>query len=1267
MSHVTAANARGDDHVANEDKYLAYLKRATADLRDARKQLRDVEDKATEPIAIVAMSCRFPGGVATPEDLWDLVANGRDAISGFPTDRGWQVEDIPLEGGFLYDVSKFDPAFFGISPREALAMDPQQRLLLETSYEAFERAGIDPSTLKGSRTGVFAGLMYHDYAAREIAPPEGVEGYLGNGSAGSIASGRVSYTLGLEGPAVTIDTACSSSLVALHWAVQALRLGECEMALAGGVAVMSTPGTFIDFARQGALASDGRCKAFSADADGTGWGEGVGMLLLERLSDAQRLGHEVLAVVRGSAINQDGASSGLTAPNGPSQQRVIKQALASAGLSTSDVDVVEAHGTGTSLGDPIEAQALLATYGQDREEPLWLGSLKSNIGHTQAAAGVAGIIKMVMALRHGVLPKTLHADVRSPHVDWADGNIELLTEAREWPAGERLRRAGISSFGISGTNAHTIIEQAPVVEPVEAASTPAAVPFVLSGKTEQALRAQAAKLSEHLAAHPDTNPHDLAWSLATTRTAHTHRAAIVGTELADVVRGLDSLNPGVAKESGLAFLFTGQGSQRAGMGRELHAAYPVFAKAFDEVAALVDVRDTQDELDRTEFTQPAIFALEVALYRLVESWGIRPDHLAGHSIGEIAAAHVAGVLSLEDAAKLVNARARLMQALPAGGAMVALQATEDEVLPHLGINVSIAAVNGLKAIVLAGEETAVAQVVERFTDRKSKRLAVSHAFHSPLMDPMLDDFREVVTTLTFQRPRIELLGDVTNPEYWVAHVRDTVRFHEAVQTLEQRGVTKFLELGPDGVLAAMAEVPVTPLLRKDRPEVESVATAVGALHVSGVTVDWTAFFGGGTKVSLPTYAFQRDRFWLDVVPGGVRLGASDHPLLGSTLSLADSDGLVLSGHLALDTHAWLADHAVSGTVLLPGTAFVELAIHAADQVGCDLLEELTLEAPLVVPEHGGVQVQVGVSGPDETSRRALTVHSRLDGPWTRHATGTLLPTAPATTFDLSEWPPAGAQPVATDALYDDLASVGLAYGPVFQGARAVWQRDDEVFADIAVDDDVTGFGIHPALLDATLHALGAVSSGDQARLPFAWRDVALHAVGASAVRVRLAPTGADGVSLQVADTTGAPVASIGSLVLREVRADQLAAGFTESLFHVDWTVLPVADASARIVETTLDADLSAVEPADAVLVRLTAETDGADEVHEAVHAALRLVCAWLADERFVASRLVFATNGVISVDGEDVTDAPNSAVWGLIRSAQTEHPDRFTLLDTDGT
>ncbi|MFD4673750.1 SDR family NAD(P)-dependent oxidoreductase [Lentzea sp. NPDC058450] len=1253
MTHVTDAAARGDDHVANEDKYLEYLKRATADLRDARKRLKDVEDRASEPIAIVAMSCRLPGGVSTPEDLWDLVAGGHDAIAGFPADRGWQAADIPLEGGFLHDASEFDPAFFGISPREALGTDPQQRLLLETAWEAFERAGIDPTTLRGSRTGVFAGLMYHDYVMRDIAPPEGVEAYLGNGSAGSIATGRIAYTLGLEGPAVTIDTACSSSLVALHWAVQALRLGECDMALAGGVAVMSTPSTFIDFARQGALAADGRCKAFAAEADGTGWGEGAGMLLVERLSDAVANGHPVLAVVRGSAINQDGASSGLTAPNGPAQQRVIRQALASAGLSTSDIDAVEAHGTGTRLGDPIEAQALLATYGQDRAEPLWLGSLKSNVGHTQAAAGVAGVIKMVMALRNGVLPKTLHADTPTPQVDWSEGNVRLLTEAREWPASDRPRRVGVSSFGISGTNAHTIIEQAPdAVEPAEFTG-PATVPFVLSGKSEQALRAQAAKLRDHLAANPGLNPRDLAWSLATTRTAHSHRAAIVGRDLADVTRGLGNLTSGVATEAGLAFLFTGQGSQRSGMGRELYAAFPVYAKAFDEVAALVDVRD--DQLDRTEFTQPAIFALEVALYRLVESWGIRPDFLAGHSIGEIAAAHVAGVLSLADAATLVSARARLMQALPEGGAMVALQATEDEVTPHLTDLVSLAAINGPSSVVVAGEEAAVQQVVAQFADRKSKRLSVSHAFHSPLMDPMLDDFRAVVSKLTFNAPKIAMLGDVTDPEHWVRHVRDTVRFADTMAALESRHVRKFLEIGPDGVLAAMADVPVIPLLRKDRPEAETVAAAIGALHVGGVALDWAAFLGGGNRVDLPTYAFQRDRFWLSEVHG-VRLGASDHPLLGSTVSLADSDGLVLSGYLSLDTHEWLADHAVHGVVLLPGTAFVELAIRAADEVGCDHLEELTLEAPLVVPEHGGVQVQVGVGGPDETGRRAFTVHSRVDGPWTRHATGTVVPAAPAPAQGLSEWPPA-AEPVEIDSLYDGLASAGLVYGPIFQGVQAVWRRGDELFAEIAVDADTEAYGLHPALLDAALHPLALVTEG-AARLPFSWRDVALHATGATELRVRLAPAGA-GYELTVADGSGAPVATIGALVLRE--AGQVSAGHTESLFHVDWTPIKVQGGEATIVEAALDIDLTTIETVpDVVLVPLQANGYRAAEIHDAVHAALALVRAWLADDRFAAARLAFLT-------GDLTEDGQAAAVHGLIRSAQTEHPNRFLLVETDGS
>ncbi|WP_141753702.1 type I polyketide synthase, partial [Streptomyces luteocolor] len=682
-SAVSGSTASG----SQDTRMVEALRASLKEIDRLRERTRALTATAREPIAIVGMACRYPGGVRSPQELWELVERGGDGIGAFPADRGWDPDlydpepgkagrSYTREGGFLHDAGDFDAGFFGISPREAPLMDPQQRLLLEGSWEALESAGIDPESLRGSRTGVFAGLMYHDY--------------FGSFGSGSIVSGRVAYTLGLEGPTLTVDTACSSSLVTLHLAAQSLRQGESTLALAGGVTVMASPGTYVEFSRQGALSPDGRCRAFAEDANGTGFAEGLGVLVLERLSDARRNGHEVLAVIRGSAVNSDGASNGLTAPNGPSQQRVIRAALAAARVSAAEVDLVEAHGTGTTLGDPIEAQALLATYGSERpaDAPLWLGSIKSNIGHTQAAAGVAGVIKTVMAMRHGVLPATLHAAEPSTKVDWTSGNVRLLTDSRPWPSGDHPRRAGISSFGISGTNAHVIVEEAAAeavsdeaAEPADGAPEAATAPALLwplSARSPQALPAQAERLRAFVEARPELEPAVVARELGVRRAAFGHRAAVTGADREQLLAGLRALAAGDASPAVVtgrartgartAFLFTGQGAQRLGMGLELRAHYPVFAETFDAIDAELGLNlaellagGDREAVHRTQYAQTALFAFEVALFRLLESWGVRPDHLAGHSVGELAAAHVAGVLDLRDACALVAARGRLMQ------------------------------------------------------------------------------------------------------------------------------------------------------------------------------------------------------------------------------------------------------------------------------------------------------------------------------------------------------------------------------------------------------------------------------------------------------------------------------------------------------------------------------------------------------------------------------------------------------------------------------
>ncbi|MEU1147351.1 SDR family NAD(P)-dependent oxidoreductase [Streptomyces sp. NPDC005901] len=1393
-----------------------------------------------DPIVIVGMACRFPGGIRSPQELWQATLDGVDAITDFPDDRGWDIADLydpdpdragktyTRRGGFLHDAAVFEPEFFGISPREAAAMDPQQRLLLETAWEALERTGIAPDSLRGSRTGVFTGLMPMEYGPPLHEPVEGMDGFRMLGSASSVASGRISYQLGLEGPAMTIDTACSSSLVALHLAVQALRNGECTLALAGGVTVMSTPTTFVEFSRQRAMSVDGRCKAFSDDADGAGWAEGVGLLVVERLSEARRLGHQVYAVVRGSAVNQDGGSNGMTAPNGPSQQRVIRDALASARLTSADVDVVEAHGTGTSLGDPIEAQALLATYGQGRDakRPLWLGSVKSNIGHTQAAAGVAGIIKMVQAMRHGVMPRTLHADTPSRHVDWESGAVSVLAAQQEWPELERPRRSAVSSFGISGTNAHVILEAPPAdtvslsetappedtvslsdtvppadtapparTAPPESAAGPGeaapseqttarapeapVIAWPLSARTADGLRRQAARLLDHInraptntspdpadrdTAHRDTthrdpapDPRDVAHTLATGRALMDHRAVVLGTgrddlteALAAVARGEDApaavtgAVPAVGA-GGLALVFSGQGSQRAGMGRELHARHPIFAEAFDAVCAAVDahldgyaehpLRDVvfapegsplAPLLQQSMYTQTGLFALEVGLLELLRDRGVTPGHVMGHSLGEITAAYAAGVFSLSDACALVAARGRLMQALPEGGAMVAVAAGEEETRAHIaaaGLTdaVGIAAVNGPRAVVVSGDEAAALAVADHFRQagHRVRRLAVSHAFHSHRMDAMLDEFADALSGLAFNPPRIPVISNVTGgpvdagrlctARYWVEHVRGAVRFADGVRALADQGVRAFLEVGPDAAVTSMAHATLDECLGDDayvavatlksgQDEAFALHRALAETFVAGTPVRWDRLLTGGRPVELPGYPFAGQRYWQDAAAStaGVRaagLTGTRHPFLGAAVHLPDGQ-TVLTGRVLPGAHPWLADHAIGGTVLLPGTAFLDLALHAGAETGCPFVEELTLQEPLLLPAGTAVYLQVVVGAPDATGRRTVAVHSSAapasgGEPQIQHATGTLADT-PAQPGEAGSLPPAGADAewIPVDGLYADLAERGYGYGPLFQGLRTACRTADALYAEAELTAQPGAFGIHPALLDAALHAvtLGVPSlpgtEGPRPLLPFSWTGVTLHASGAGAVRVRLTATADGAVSLTAVDTAGQPVVTVDALLLRPMSA-ATAHGGGDGGLHLRWRPVPVPETSGVPVPGVTVAE---VGPGGDVKARLaevlarvqrflagTAEasdasdaTAASDEDETAETAATAATAGTSGGDDVSAAhggdeRLVVVTRGGMT----DRPDPVTAAVWGLMRAARAEHPGRLLLVDTD--
>ena len=1354
------------------------------DAGTAKKVVKRRSAQMEEPIAIIGMSCRLPGDVNSPDELWDFLERGGDGIIDVPEER-WDAHSLYdpdpdargksycRHGGFVTPIDLFDASFFGISPREARALDPAQRLMLETSWEAFERAGYSMDELRGSQTGVFIGIGkgYHEYGLATAGGLSDLDGYYGTGAAGSTMSGRVSYCFGLEGPSMTIDTACSASLVATHLAANALREGECELALASGVTLMLSPDLHIEFSRLRGMSSDGRCKSFSSTSDGTGWSEGSAVAVLKRLSDAERDGDPIHAIIRGTAVNHAGHSASLTTPSGPAQQRVIRQALANSDLEPRDIDYLEAHGTGTKLGDPIEATSLASVFGGQRkgDDPLWVGSIKSNLGHTQAAAGLAGVFKVVLALENDKLPKTLHVEEPTPSIDWQGEKMSLVLEEQPWQPKSEPRRAGISSFGIGGTNAHVVVEEPPAQsekqDKPDTAPLPEVLPFLVSGSAEGALRAQAENLHLHLGMNIQDSFGDIAASLAKTRSHFRKRMVFMAKNKSHLLDGLAAFartgeTPAGAirtsSDSGedpqLAMMFTGQGSQLVGMGQSLYETYPVFREALDEITSkfdqlekpLLDVifakkgSKAAKLLDRTDFTQPALFAIEVALYRLWNSWGVTPQFLLGHSIGEISAAHVAGVFDLEDACRLVAARGRLMEALPEGGGMASVQATEEEVLAaieatSLQDSLDIAGLNAPEQTVVSGLEASVDAIVAHFAEegRKATKLVVSHAFHSYLLDDMLEEYRQVAASISLKAPQMALVSTVTgdmatademtDPEYWVQQARRAVRFNDSMQTLKAIGADLYLELGPQPILSGMGaacfdgdpSITWVPSLNKEQQDHDLILKSLSQLHVSGLNLDWDGYFEpfGTGRVELPTYAFQREHFWIEESSDreiGAGLVDTQHLLLGGSTQIAGTDMHIFSTVVSADEPIWVQEHKVMDAVLMPGTAFIEAMRVAGNKVDDDSWDvaDVIILAPMILAEKQNIKQQV-IVGARDGDTRPVQIYSAPEGSddlqeWQLHAECKLVLTA-GIPDEKTALPPAGAEKMDVASLYSDLDDLGYGYGPTFQGIIEGYHVGTEVWAKVTLPESAEGsairYGLHPALLDAAMHSLLLTQrlraeESDDVFVPFEAGRLTVAKEGLSQLWVRVASfelgEGEFWASLDLFDMDGSKVGHMERLHARRIDRAALrkmtAAGTSRYQFSLEWQKLDVDGLApqgtwgilncgevdwSEDVRTALEQDglmaldilgLDEAQFLDGLICLWDGEEGSLEEgnaiarIHEISHRALEQLHA--VTEFGIATPIIWMTRNAVGTSNDDpVKGIDAAALWGLARVARNEYLD----------